>query len=41
MNFFPKEYDVGAFSTKCKRKTTQHSSVHFEVIFEFKKGISM
>jgi len=30
-------FDTGASPTKSKWKTTQCSSMHFEVIFEFKK----
>jgi hypothetical protein len=40
MNFCPEEYDAGASSSKREWKTTQHTSMHFEVIFEFKKVIS-
>jgi hypothetical protein len=38
--FFPEEYDAGASSSTCKWRTTQRPSTHFEVILNFKDGIS-
>jgi hypothetical protein len=40
MNFCPEEYDVGASSSTCKWRKTQYPSVHFEMILNFKDGIS-
>jgi hypothetical protein len=39
MIFFP-EYDAGASSSKHTWKTSQHPSVPFEIILNYKVGVS-
>jgi hypothetical protein len=40
MNICLEEYVARASSSTCKWRTTQHPSMHFEVILNFKDGVS-
>jgi hypothetical protein len=40
MIFFPEEYDAGALSPKHTWKTTQRPNMPFEIILNFKVGVS-